>query len=367
MITYGKGDLLKADADALINTVNCVGIMGKGIALQFKRRYPENFKAYERACKHNEVRIGTMFVTETLELEGPRYIVNFPTKQHWRSPSQLSFIQAGLKDLIHVIQDLGLTSIAIPPLGAGNGGLDWRDVEPLLLESFSDLPDVRFILYAPTPGTRQIAPPKRIRMSWGRATLLHLMRSYIDQRRAAEPWEDTSGVSHLEIQKLMYFANEAEPKLSLSYAPGRYGPYSEKVRHLLTDIEGAYTSGFGDGSAKALNLEPVSLTNEGIRALDEYLRAGAEAPKVEQTVDTVLSTIRGFEGPYGVELLASTHWVVTHQGATDHAAAANAVRSWTKRKGRLYTDVRVGVALDRVLATAVGTYFAPGRDIPTNQ
>ncbi|AHC23835.1 MULTISPECIES: type II toxin-antitoxin system antitoxin DNA ADP-ribosyl glycohydrolase DarG [Mycobacteriaceae] len=354
MITYGHGDLLQADTDAIVNTVNCVGVMGKGIALQFKRRYPDMYRAYEKACKKGEVRIGSMFVVDTNQLEAPHYIVNFPTKQHWRSPSQLTFIEAGLKDLVRVIRKFGITSIAVPPLGAGNGGLDWRDVEPLLVEAFSELPDVTFVLYAPAGGTRQIAPPARIRMTWGRAMLLHGMRRYIERRRASEPWEDQSGVSHLEIQKLMYFADALEPSLALAFEPGRYGPYSEKVRHQLSSIEGAYTVGFGDGTAKALDHEPISLTDRGIRALDEYLTSGAEAETVTKTIDAVLDIINGFEGPYGVELLASTHWVATQEGATEHVAAASAVRSWTKRKGRIYTDDRVGVALDRVLAAAVG-------------
>ncbi len=156
MISYGKGDLLQADTEALINTVNCVGVMGKGIALQYKRRYPDMFAAYQKACKRGEVAIGKMFVYETGQLEGPKYIINFPTKKHWRSPSQLSYIDDGLIDLIRVIRDLNITSIAVPPLGAGNGGLDWSDVEPRLVKAFSQIPDVNAVLYAPAR-----RPPER--------------------------------------------------------------------------------------------------------------------------------------------------------------------------------------------------------------
>lgn len=149
LITYGEGNLLQADTDALVNTVNCVGVMGKGIALQFKRRYPDMFAAYQKACKNGEITIGKMFVFETGQLDGPKCVINFPTKKHWRSPSQLSYIDAGLTDLISVIHDLDITSIAMPALGAGNGGLDWRDVEPRLVKALADLPDVRAVLYAP--------------------------------------------------------------------------------------------------------------------------------------------------------------------------------------------------------------------------
>lgn len=350
MITYGTGDLLQADTEALINTVNCVGVMGKGIALQYKRRYPDMFTAYQKACKRGEVTIGKMFVFETHQLEGPKYIINFPTKKHWRSPSQLSYIDDGLIDLIRVIRELGITSIAVPPLGAGNGGLDWSDVEPRLTKAFAKLPDVNAILYPPTAGTRPIAAATKINMTWGRAMMLHVMLRYLHKRRATEPWEDPTGVSHLEIQKLMYFANSVEPALSLGFQPERYGPYSEKVRHLLIGMEGAYTTGFGDGTATALSLEPISLTDNGIHALNEYMATDAAAPKIAAAIDTVLDAIDGFEGPYGVELLASTHWVAIHQGAREPTAAATAVRSWTKRKGRIYTDARVSIALDRVLS-----------------
>lgn len=349
MITYGAGDLLQADTDALINTVNCVGVMGKGIALQFKRRYPDMFAAYEKACKSGDVTIGKMFVFETGQLEGPKFIINFPTKKHWRSPSQLSYIDAGLVDLIRVIRDLEITSIAIPPLGAGNGGLDWLSVEPRLTKAFTALPEVRAVLYAPAAGTRPIDAPERIRMTRARALVLGVMGRYLDQRRSIEPWEDPTGVSHLEIQKLLYFADSVDPSLNLDFTPHRYGPYSEKVRHLLVGMEGAYTTGFGDGTATALTLEPISLTSNGTHALADFMRADGTASRLSATIDTVLAAIDGFKGPYGVELLASTHWVATRQNAREPVTAAAAVRSWTRRKGRIYTDARVSTALERVL------------------
>ncbi|MGB8405906.1 MAG: macro domain-containing protein [Mycobacterium sp.] len=346
MIEYGSGDLLNAGTEALINTVNCVGVMGKGIALQFKRRYPDMFKQYEAACRHGEVTIGRMFVYDTEPLHGPRLVINFPTKKHWRAPSQLAYIDSGLADLIRVIDDNNITSIAIPPLGAGNGGLDWADVEPRIVAAFASRPDVRVVLYAPAGGVRQIAAPAAIRMTWGRAIMLEAVRRYMIRRGALEPWEDAAGASHLEIQKLMYFADVAEPSLNLSFVPGRYGPYSEKVRHLLQGMEGAYTTGFGDGSGRVLDHVPIAPTDRGSQELDAFLHADtAAAQHVSRTVDAVLEVIAGFEGPYGVELLASTHWVAARENQTDAVSAANAVRTWTQRKGRIYDDSRVGIAL----------------------
>jgi O-acetyl-ADP-ribose deacetylase (regulator of RNase III) len=352
MITYGSGDLLQADTEALINTVNTIGVMGKGIALQFKRRYPEMFADYEKACKRGEVTIGRMYVAETGYLDGPRYIINFPTKKHWRSPSQLAYIDAGLVDLNRVLRERDIKSVAVPPLGVGNGGLNWVDVEPRLVAAFEQLPDVRFVIYPPAGGTRAIEGVHGLQMTWVRALLLEAVRRYLEQRRAMEPWEDPAGVSHLEIQKLMYFANAAEPGLDLAFAPSRYGPYSERVRHLLQVMEGGFTVGLGDGTAKVLANEPISLTDKGNNALTEYLTADPQADRVSAAVNTVLRMIEGFEGPYGVELLASTHWVATREGAKEPYTAAAAVRKWTKRKGRIYSDDRVGVALERVLQTA---------------
>ena len=124
MIEYTSGDILQCEADALVNTVNCVGVMGRGIALQFKNVYPENFQAYEAACKRDAVQPGRMFVFETGQLTLPRFIINFPTKHHWRGKSRIEDIDVGFVDLVNVIRDKGIRSIAIPPLGAGLGELE---------------------------------------------------------------------------------------------------------------------------------------------------------------------------------------------------------------------------------------------------
>jgi O-acetyl-ADP-ribose deacetylase (regulator of RNase III) len=347
MIILAKGDLLAADVDALVNTVNCVGVMGKGLALQFKRRFPGVFKEYAAACKRGELVVGRMHVVPTEQIAGPKYVVNFPTKQHWRSPSKLEYIDEGLQDLLKVVRELGIRSIAIPPLGAGNGGLRWEYVEPRLRRAFADLPEVTAHIYAPSTERRSVDAPAQIRMTWGRALLLDLLRKYVKRRQAVEPWEDPRGASHLEIQKLMYFANRFQPRLALEFVPGRYGPYSEKVRHLIQSMEGAYLAGFGDGTSKVLEHEPIALTDRAHDELDRFL-AERDPSNEAAVVSAVLAFIEGFEGPYGVELLASTHWVAVEQHAKEPHEAAEAVRSWTKRKGRIYTDERVTSALRHI-------------------
>src|ERR1700730_18295283 len=142
MISFTEGNLLEASAEALVNTVNTVGIMGKGIALMFKEAFPANFRAYEDACNHKEVKVGKMFVTENRTFSGPRWIINFPTKKHWRQPSKLEWITEGLGDLRRVIQEHNIRSVALPPLGTGNGGLDWNEVRPEVLRILGDLENV---------------------------------------------------------------------------------------------------------------------------------------------------------------------------------------------------------------------------------
>jgi O-acetyl-ADP-ribose deacetylase (regulator of RNase III) len=184
-------------------------------------------------------------------------------------------------------------------------------------------------------------------MTWGRTVLIDLLQSYVARRAAVEPWEDHRGASHLEIQKLMYFANEIEPNLRLAFSQGRYGPYSERVRHLIQEMEGSLLEGHGDGSAAVLSLEPIAPTDRARAELAGYHRT--EPGQLEQhIISKVLAQIEGFEGPYGMELLASTHWDARYDDAA--ANVAEQVRSWTKRKRRIFTDAHVSAAYDHLQA-----------------
>ena len=146
MIELTKGNLLEAPAEALVNTVNTAGIMGKGIALQFKQAYPQMFRAYKRDCKAGEVKLGMVQVFDLGGLVGgPRWIINFPTKGHWRAGSRMADIETGLQDLVATIKRLHIRSIAVPPLGCGNGGLDWNEVRPRIESAFAALPEVRVL------------------------------------------------------------------------------------------------------------------------------------------------------------------------------------------------------------------------------
>jgi O-acetyl-ADP-ribose deacetylase (regulator of RNase III) len=155
MLEFKQDNLLEEDAEALVNAVNCVGVMGKGIALQFKQAFPENFQQYKKACDAKEVQPGRMFTVPTGKLFNPKYIINFPTKRHWRDKSKIEDIQTGLKALVAEVQQLGITSIAIPALGCGNGGLDWVEVKPLIESAFVELPEVKVVVFEPTDAPKK--------------------------------------------------------------------------------------------------------------------------------------------------------------------------------------------------------------------
>lgn len=340
MIKRTQGDILKVDAEALVNTVNCVGFMGRGIAAQFSRAFPENLRAYELACKRQEVQPGRMFIVELGQLMNPRYIVNFPTKRHWRGKSRIEDIESGLKSLVADVRRLGIHSIAIPPLGCGLGGLDWTDVRPRIEQAFAPLKDVQVLLFEPSgppPAdrmARSVAIPK---MTPGRAVLVSLIHRYL--AGLMDPF-----VSLLEIHKLLYFAQEAGEHLSLKYKKATYGPYAENLRHVLKHIEGHFLTGYADGGDspdKQLELVPG--------AVDDAIAFLAGVPETRAHFDRVVELVEGFETPFGMELLATVHWVATRELAADADAAIERVYTWNERK-REFSERQIRLAWE-VLAS----------------
>ncbi|MGH7794698.1 MAG: type II toxin-antitoxin system antitoxin DNA ADP-ribosyl glycohydrolase DarG [Candidatus Binatia bacterium] len=323
MIEFKTGNLLAEDAEALVNTVNCVGFMGRGIALQFKKACPENFKAYAGACRRQEVQPGRMFVFETQRLTNPRYIINFPTKRHWRGKSRMEDIQAGLVALVAEVSKRGIRSIAIPPLGSGLGGLDWRKVRAHIEDAMRDLSDVRVIVFEPA----EVSPlPKSMKkgdvpkMTSGRAALLGLMDRYL--AGLLDPF-----VSLLELHKLMYFMQEAGEPLRLRFAKGPYGPYAENLRHVLAEIEGYYISGYGaggDAPSKIIELIPG--------AVEDARQALAERPESLKRFERVAQLVEGFESPFGLELLATVHWIATREQPKAEDEMLQNFYDWADRK-----------------------------------
>lgn len=333
MIEFRIGDILRDGAEALVNTVNCVGVMGRGVALQFKNEFPENFKAYAAACAREEVQPGRMFVFETGTLTHPRFIINFPTKRHWRGKSRMADIESGLQALAAGIRARSIRSIAIPPLGSGLGGLDWSEVRPRIVAALGDLDDVRITVYEPNSSPVATKPREVPAMTPGRAALVVLMHRYLGG--LMDPF-----VTLLEVHKLLYFIQEAGEPLRLRYTKAPYGPYAENLRHVLNAVEGHLVSGYqdgGDAPDKQLELVPGA-----VRDAEAFL---ADERETLARFDRVAALVDGFETPFGLELLATVHWVATREGAGDVADAAAKVYAWNERKRR-FSERQIGIAFD---------------------
>ncbi|MDA1311913.1 MAG: macro domain-containing protein [Acidobacteria bacterium] len=336
MIEFKSGDILKDDAEALVNTVNCVGVMGRGIALQFKKAFPRNFKAYSEACRHEAVQPGRMFVFETGKLTSPRYIINFPTKRHWRGKSRMSDIEAGLEALVETLRKKHIRSVAIPPLGSGLGGLDWPEVKERIEAAMEPLTDVHIAIYEPdgAPSSEQMTHSRDVpKMTAGRAALVELMHRYL--AGLLDPF-----VTLLEVHKLMYFIQEAGEPLRLEFHQAPYGPYAENLRHVLNAIEGHLVSGYDDGGDapdKHLKLVPGA-TEDAARFLERHAETRAR-------FDKVTALVEGFETPFGLELLSTVHWVIKHEAAVDLDDVIAHTYAWSPRK-KQFTPRQIGIAVN---------------------
>lgn len=340
MLTYKTGNLLAARADALVNTVNTVGVMGKGIALQFKEKFPENYHAYVAACKKEEVQIGKMFVTEVNRMDGLRYIINFPTKKHWRYPSRIEYIRSGLLDLQKVITEKNIQSIALPPLGCGNGGLDWNEVKPLIQNLLGDLP-VAITVFEPSEEVNAILATehgkKTIHLTPARAMMLSLLYHYRNLGEYA---------SEFAAEKLTYFLQRmGETQLKLDFQKHYYGPYSGKVRHVLFALNGAFLTGLSQKDAKPFQVLPLRIDRK-TEVLD-YLEKNTGVQERER-LEAVRSLIDGFQSPAGLELLATLDYLINEHKSFDVTLLTAELKKWSSRKNKMFTEYQINVALQRL-------------------
>lgn len=335
MIRYVTGDLLAAECEALVNSVNCVGVMGRGVALAFKRRFPANFKAYKAACDWGELEPGRPFVFQTGELM-PRYVINVPTKRHWRGRSRLEDIEIGLSGLVTEIERRGIRSIALPPLGCGLGGLDWKDVKPLIHRKLDGMSNLDTVVFEPSSLKVDLPKIERPPMTAGRAALLGLMRRYLIG--LAAPF-----VTLLEVHKLLYFMQRAGEPLRLHYVKAPYGPYAENLRHVLQALEGHYLTGGGPKGDRTD--QPLQLVPGAIREAEAFLD---RHPATRARFDRVVELVAGFESPSGLELLATVDWVIIHEIGSDCVAdVISATYAWNERK-RQFTARQIELARDRL-------------------
>ena len=342
MITFATGNLLTNDAEALVNTVNLDGVMGKGIALQFAKAFPEILPPYEAACRSGELAPGRVQVIERSGLVNPRCIINVPTKRHWRGKSRMADIDAGLADLVRVVRERGIRSIAVPPLGCGLGGLRWDEVRPRIERAFAALPEVDVRLFAPVGAPAAADQPNRSAppaLTAARARVIQVLGAYLDLGYE---------LSLLEVQKLLYFLQGAGDDLKLTYGKHRYGPYADNLRHVLKRFEGHYTRGYGDGN-DAPDTD-ITLLPEAREKAQAYLASQAGDAEDAARLARVVNLIEGFESPYGLELLATVHWVAHREAAATLDAAVAAVHAWNDSKRQRLSREHIALAWERLQA-----------------
>ena len=336
MIEYKTGDIFAENVEALVNSVNCVGVMGRGIALQFKENFPENFKAYAEACKRQEVQPGRVFVFDTGLLTNPRYIINFPTKRHWRAKSRMEDIETGLAALASEIRERGIRSIAVPPLGSDLGGLDWNNVRPRIHATLNNIDSLQAVLFEPGSAPSDGRPNRSTEapnMTPGRAALVALMHRYLGG--LLDPF-----VTLMEVHKLMYFLQTAGEPLRLNFRKGHYGPYAENLRHVLRSTEGHLISGYkndGDAPSKPLELVPGAI-DDAVAFLESH-------PETKKRLDRVTKLVEGFESPFGLELLATVHCIATEYPSAPKPELIERIYAWGRRK-RQFSERQIHLAVE---------------------
>lgn len=352
MIRSRTGNIVEDRSEALVNTVNTVGVMGKGIALAFKQRFPENYRAYKRAVEDGKVETGKIFPFENPAVYSTRWILNFPTKQHWRNRSKIEWIELGLADLRQQVLALEISSLAVPPLGCGNGGLDWKDVKPLVINALQGFTDLDVVVYEPSQRyrvSRAPAPVARPELTPARALLAAAIHRY-----------ESAGLecTLLEAHKLAYFiSKQAEAllgtdPLGLNYEPHIYGPYADKLRHLLQTMQGWLV----DSNVELPDASPTDViytVSTTVGDVDEYMDGPGQVFK--PVLDKVFHLIDGFESPLGLELLASLDWLLRE---TDFDPAktspSSAIGDWPgppharSRKTRILSDELLHLGISRL-------------------
>lgn len=351
MITFTHGNLLDAKVDALVNTVNTVGVMGKGIALMFKERFPENYRAYAAACKRHELEPGQLFVTERQNwVGGARWIINFPTKKHWRHKSKMEWIDRGLDELRDFIGRESIRSIAIPPLGSGNGGLVWSDVKSLIVRKLESLSQVLILVYEPTEVYQNVSKREGVeKLTPARALVADLVRRYSVLG---------SDCTILEIHKLAYFLERRivdrriDNPLRLRFHAHRFGPYAPKLSHLLNGLDGSYLH-CEKRVADAGILDTIWFEDDRRDSVALYL--STEAREYLGALNEIAELIDGFESPHGMELLATVDWLVFYEGVEPEVDSVRAgLRRWlgggpdAQRKDRIFKDRSIDIALGRL-------------------
>lgn len=345
MIEFTTGNLMTSMDAVLVNTVNTVGVMGKGIALQFKDEFPHNFEVYADACRKGELVPGKLLVVKDFSPKyGEKTIVNFPTKVHWRNPSEYEYIEKGLMALRKLLVEEKVESISIPPLGCGNGGLDWVRVKPMIAEALKNL-ETCIHVYEPSPKVASLLkatarPSGQVELTPARAMMLYALFFY---ETLGEP------SSLFVANKLVYFMQRlGEPAFGkLKFTAASFGPYCQKVGKDLHELNGKYL----------LGLEQMNL-----RAFDTFELKYNTMDEVKNYVDTrlpadsrwrlkqLVNLISGFQSTFSLEVLASVDYVMKENPGISLEDTIQKVWEWSDRKKSLFKEQYIKIAYDHLNA-----------------
>lgn len=339
---YIKGNLLEAKAQALVNTVNTVGVMGKGIALQFKEAFPMNYKIYAAACKKKELKTGQLLIVKEQTLEGEKIIINFPTKTEWYMKSKYEYVEEGLKELAKVIEEYKIESIAIPPLGCGNGGLKWEKVKPMIEKYLGHLKNVNIQVYEPNEAVKEILKQqdanKEIKLTPARAMVLYAMFYYESLGENA---------SLFVANKLAYFLQRLGEKSlnKLKFEAHHYGPYAVQVEHLLHNVNGKYLKGLEQMNAKAF--EPLELQYDKLKEVSEYVKKEL-SPEQRARLSNLVKLIDGFQSALSLEILATVDFVRKDKPGINQEDIVKTIHNWSDRKRKLFQEKYIQIATNHL-------------------
>lgn len=339
MIKYTKGNLLEANAQALVNTVNTVGVMGKGIALQFKNRFPNNYKEYRAACKAGTFKTGQVLIVKEGDLLNQKIIVNFPTKSHWKEKSKYEYITTGLIALKKAINDYNIESIAIPPLGCGNGGLDWSVVKEMIEKELNNL-KTNIYVFEPNDEIKKILQKEnissKVKLTPARAMLLYLLFAY----------ESKGEQSSLFVaNKLAYFLQRKGEKLRLKFDAHHYGPYTVQLNHVLLHLNGTFLRGMEQNVVKPF--EPIQLDYKKFKEVEEYINNKLD-PSQRNRLEEVIRFLNRYESTFALELLATVDYLMNKYKTSDIALIQAKISNWSNRKEKLFNSAQIEVAINHI-------------------
>lgn len=337
MIKFVVGNILESKAECLVNTVNCEGFMGKGIAYQFKQKFPNNYLDYKKACVSGALRIGTLHHFR----EGDKFIVNFPTKNKWRGKSKFEYIYVGLEELVRLLSTTNVSSIAIPPLGCGNGGLSWYEVKPVILDYLSGLEDqLDIIIYEPSKYsvTRTVEPPK---LTTSHLVLMEFKLKLVKFNR-------------MRIQKASYFLELFSGTRLFRFNQNEMGPHDTSLDKLMKEIK-EFQEYHNLETEAALEIAKATLISESVEQ---------KVKNINMYMEKAASFVNRVRTDKELDLLATISFVIQNSGGIDERGILSTIRRWSEEKTKKYPDGDVSRAIQKLIEESIVVQDIFGAFVP---